>query len=197
MRSTVNIGVAFALVALAGCSYGVRPDQLPVVVDYYAGATDLSGYSGMGIGAGNTLLGKAGSSDPLRYPALEVKRCNAEMTACALGLVDLTSQVTILEVDPSTAKVQVVLDYRVGKEVRHEWMGSRVISTLPSDVEVINDSGQVTRSAEIPYGVVRSVVLPYGVALTLCVSPPGTSNLDERPCSENLRVRDPSVVPTL
>lgn len=197
MQSTVGFGVALAFAALAGCATEKPFVQQPVVVDYYAGTTDLSGYPGMGIGAKNTLTGDAGASYDFRYQPLNVRRCNSEMTECSLGLLDLTSQVTILDVGPSTAKVQVVLGYQVGKEVRHEALGTSTVLTLPPDVDIISDKGQVTRSAEIPYGAVRSIELPYGAALTLCVSPPGVSNMDPRPCAESLRVRDPSVVPAL
>lgn len=197
MRSTVGLGAVFAFAALAGCVTEKPLAQRPVVVDYYAGTTDLSGYPGMGLGASTTLTGNAGARNDFRYQPLNVRRCNSEMTECSLGLLDLTSQVTILEVGPSTAKVQVVLGYQVGKEVRHEALGTSTVLTLPPDVNLISDKGQVTRSAEIPYGAVRSIELPYGAALTLCISPPGVSNMDPRPCAESLRVRDPSVFPAI
>lgn len=197
MRYTAVTGLALTLAVLVGCSSGGQIAQRSVIVDYYAGATDLSGYPGMGMGGGNFLEGQAGTSRDSTYPTLEVRRCNAEMTACSLGLIDLSSRITILEVGPSAAKVQVALTYRVGKEVRREAYGTSTIQTLPSDVDVLVDEGQETRSAEMPYGVVRGVDMPYGVAFALCVSPPDTPSKTPRPCAEHLRVSDPGIVPAL
>lgn len=190
-------GLALTMAVLVGCSSGGQFEQRSVIVDYYAGATDLSGYPGMGMGGGDFLEGQAGASRDSTYPILDVKRCNAEMTACSLGLMDLSSRITVLEVGPSAAKVQVALAYRVGREVRREAYSTSTVQTLPSDVDVLFDEGQETRSAEIPYGVVRGIDMPYGVAFALCVSPPDTLTKTSRPCAENLRVSDPGVVPAL
>ncbi|MCP1645638.1 hypothetical protein J2T41_005284 [Pseudomonas citronellolis] len=193
MRSFVGVGgvLVLALATISGCASWGRGDEKLVVVDYYAGTTDLSGYPGMGVGAGNALTGSPGIAEKVLYQPLEVRRCNVEMTECSLGIVDLSSQVTILSVGSSTAKVQVDLNYKVGAEYRRESPGSSVVAKL-SVPEVIHGQGTITRSADLPYGEIRNVELPYGVAFTLCVSPPGVSNIDIRPCASKLRVKDPS-----
>lgn len=195
MRYMTVFGLALSLAALAGCSSGGQTAQRSVIVNYYAGATDLSGYPAMAEGGGSSFEGEAGTSRESTYPPLAVRRCNTEMTACSIGIMDLSSRITILEAGPSAAKVQVALIYRVGNEVRREAHGGSITQKLPSDVDVLVDEGQETRSAEIPYGIVRGVDMPHGAAFTLCVSPPDNPTKTPRPCPENLRVSVPGIVP--
>ncbi|MBK5376190.1 hypothetical protein JFT81_16285 [Pseudomonas sp. TH43] len=194
MRSVVGCSVVLALATLAGCANWGGADKGPVVVDYYAGTTDLSGYPGMGIGAGNVLYGNAGAAEGYRYQPLEVRQCNAQKSACALGIVNLVSQIQILSVGDTVAKLRVDLNYQVGAEGRREWPENTYVEKL-SVPEIINDKGTVSRTAEVPYGEVRHIELPYGVSLTLCVSPPGVSNMNTRPCAGQLKVKDTTGVP--
>lgn len=190
MRSVLGCGAMLALAMLAGCAGSGHSN--PVVVDYRAGSTDLSGYPGLGIGAGNVLFGPKGSrSVPQYYQPLDVRQCDAQMTACALGYVNLVSRVEILSVDSTSAKVRVDLNYQVGAEGNRKWDGTKLKQKLPVP-EIINDQGTRSRTADIPYGEVRHIQLPYGVAFALCVSPPGVTNLDSRPCAEKLAVRIPT-----
>lgn len=190
MRSVVGCGAMLALAMLAGCAGSGHSN--PVVVDFRAGSTDLSGYPGLGIGAGNVLSGPAGSRSPdQHYQPFEIRQCDAQMTACALGFVNLVSRVEILSVDSTSAKVRVDLDYQVGAEGNRKWDGSRFNDKLPVP-EIINDQGTRSRTADIPYGEVRHIQLPYGVDFALCVSPPGVTNLDIRPCADKLAVRNPT-----
>lgn len=189
MRSFVACSVVLAMATLTGCTNWGGADNGPVVVDYYAGTTDLSGYPGMGTGAGNVLYGIAGAADGYRYQPLEVRQCNAQKSACALGIVNLVSQIQILSVGDTVAKLRVDLSYQVGADGRRQWPGNTYIEKL-SVPEIINDKGAVSRTAEVPYGEVRHIELPYGMNFTLCVSPPGVSNLDTRSCEGRLKVRD-------
>lgn len=191
MRLSAAVSVAVALAAVAGCSSQGSKNQESVVVDFYAGTTDKSGYPGMGIGAGNVFDGAVGVVAPFNYQPLPVRQCNAANTACALGLVDLASNVSVLSIGPRSATIKVDLSYRVSGASRREWPGKKIVEKVGVP-EVINDQGTFSRSAEIPYGQVRKVDLPYGVAFTFCVSPPGTSNRDARPCASALSVRDTS-----
>lgn len=191
MRFSVAVSVAVALAAVAGCSSLGTKNQQSVVVDFYAGTTDKSGYPGMGVGAGNVFDGPIGAVASFNYQPLPVRECNAANTACALGLVDLASNVSVLSIGPHSATIKVDLSYRVSGESRREWPGMKIVEKV-SVPEVINDQGTFSRSAEIPYDQVRKVDLPYGVAFTFCVSPPGTSDRDVRPCASNLSVRDTS-----
>ncbi|WP_454863884.1 hypothetical protein [Pseudomonas hormoni] len=193
MRSIVGCSAVLALASVAGCTNWGSADKGPVVVDYYAGTTDLSGYPGMGTGAGNVLYGTAGAADGYRYQPLEVRQCNAQKSACALGIVNLVSQIQILSVGDTVAKLRVDLNYQVGAEGRGDWSGNTYVEKL-SVPEIINDKGEVSRTAEIPYGEVRHIELPYGMSFTLCVSPPGVSNMSARPCAGQLKVKDPTDV---
>lgn len=191
MRSVVGFGAVLALAVLAGCASFGGASKGPVVVDYYAGTTDLSGYPGMGVGAGNALYDSVGGQVAFHYQPLEVRQCNAQMSACSLGIVNLTSRVEILSVDANSAKVRVDLDYQVGAEGRREWPGTKVVETVTVP-EIINDQGSRSRTADIPYGEIRHVQLPHGVDFALCVSPPGVTNLDRRPCAAQLAVKNPT-----
>lgn len=195
MQHMVGVGIAIALAALSGCAGVKSSAQQAVVVDYFGGTTALSGPASAGLGMNDTLVGIADASQELRYQPLAVRHCNAEMTACATGILDLFSRITILDVGPTSAKIRVALTYKISKEVRREAFGHSLGQAVAPGVDVLTGDGEINRVAEIPYGMVRGVEMPYGAVLTLCVSPPGTSNMAFRPCSRNLQVRDPSEVP--
>ncbi|MDN3218900.1 hypothetical protein [Pseudomonas nunensis] len=193
MRLIVIGSAVLAFATLAGCAGWFGP-QGPVVVDYYAGMTDLSGYPKMKVGEVDSLFDTSGVTKKHPFRPFNVRQCNTQRTECSLGIVGLTSHVQILSVGESSAKLKVSFDYKVGDEWRNTVAGGAFVEKLP-DLEVILDQGEVSRTAEIPYGEVRHVELPYGLIFTLCASPPGVSNMDARPCASQLEVKDYSGAP--
>lgn len=191
MRSVVCGGAVFALAILGGCANFGGANSGAVVVDHYAGTTDLSGYPGMGVGMGSLLYGPAGARDAISYQPLDVRQCNKQMTACALGIMNLTSRIEIVSVGTDAAKVKVDLQYQIGSEGRRSWEGTEFVTKV-NVPDIINDQGVISRIAEISYGEVRHIQLPYGVDFALCVSAPGVTTLDNRPCSSRLKVLDPT-----
>ncbi|MFN9529504.1 MAG: hypothetical protein ACK561_03390 [Pseudomonadaceae bacterium] len=192
MHSAVGIGAALALATLAGCVSKGTVNQQPVIVDYYAGTTEGSGYSfAAGLGGGNFFIGDAGTQRSFVSQPFDVRKCNAEMSACALGIVDLTTSLAIRSVSQDGVIVEVAAAYQVSAQSSRDgesWQLNKQLM-LP---EIINDSGTVTRLSKILYGEARKVELPYGVIFSFCVSPPGTSSMDVRPCSSRLQVRHSS-----
>lgn len=189
MHSVLCSGALFALAILGGCTNMGRGDLAVVVVDHYAGTTDLSGYPGMGVGMGRSLYGPSGTHDGIIYQPLEIRQCNKQITACALGIMNLIGRIEIISVSDEAAKVKIDLSYQVGFEGRRSWAGTEISTTVNAQ-DLINDQGRFSRSAEISYGEVRHIQLPYGVNFALCVSAPGVTNLDYRPCSSELKVSD-------
>jgi len=194
MRSIVNGGAIWALAALAGCSAVNVFDKGPVVVDYHAGTTELSGYPKMSVGADNSFFDRAGSHESHKFGPFEVRQCNATKTACSLGLVILDAEMQILSVGDATAKLQIKIDYKVGAEWRRDVPGGVYVDKL-TNPEIIHDQGSVSRVAEIAYGEVRHIELPYGLSYTVCVSAPGVDPMSFRLCAQQLNVKNPSSVP--
>jgi len=192
MRSAVGIGSALALAALVGCSLRGTGNEQPVVVDYHVGTTERSGYSfATGLGGGDFFFGNVDSQRKIISQPFDVRKCNAEMSACALGIVNLTTSVAIRSVSPDGVIVEVAAAYQVGSQGSRDggsWQQNKHLK-LP---EIINDGGTVTRLSKIPYGEARKVELPYGVIFSLCVSPPGTSSMDVRPCASELQASNSS-----
>lgn len=194
MRLVVLGSAMIAMAALTGCSGWNVFDKGPVVVDYHVGTTESSGYPKMTVGTNDSFFERAGAQQRDTFGPYYVRQCNAQRTACSLGLVMLNSEIKILSVDDATAKLQITVDYKVGPEWRRDVAGGVLVDKL-SNAEIIHDQGTVSRTAEIPYGEVRHVELPYGLSYTLCASGPGVTTLSTRPCANQLNMKNPSSVP--
>lgn len=185
MRSVAGFTVGLGLAVLAGCAGWNASHRGPVVVDYRVNSEDISGRRKMNIVEGNSFFDVAGSTNSQTYPPVTIRQCNAQRTECSLGIVTLTSQIQILSVDEQSTKLRLDFVYKVGEEWRRETSSTKQVYSLPMP-EVIKDEGRVTRSADIPYSETRRVELPYGLSLSLCVSAPGVTTMDQRPCTNQM-----------
>lgn len=185
MRSVAGFTVGLGLAVLAGCAGWNASHRGPVVVDYRVNSEDISGRPKMNIVEGNSFFDVAGSTNSQTYPPVTIRQCNAQRTECSLGIVTLTSQIQILSVDEQSTKLRLDFIYTVGEEWRRETSSTKQVHSLPMP-EVIKDEGRVTRTADIPYSETRRVELPYGLSLSLCVSAPGVTTMDQRPCTNQM-----------
>lgn len=195
MRSVAAFTVVLGLAVMAGCAGWNGSHRGPVVVDYQVNSEDISGRPKVNIVEGNSFFDAAGSTNSQNYPPVTIRQCNAQRTECSLGIVTLTSQIQILSVDEQSTKLRLNFVYKVGEEWHRETSSTKQVHSLPMP-EVIKDQGRVTRTVDIPYSETRRVELPYGLGLSLCVSAPGVTTMDQRPCTNQLAHADAKSSPT-
>ncbi|TWC44512.1 hypothetical protein FBY04_14619 [Pseudomonas sp. SJZ080] len=185
MRSVAGFTVVLSLAVLAGCAGWNGSHRGSVVVDYQVNSEDISGRPKVNIVEGNSFFDVAGATDSQTYPPVTIRQCNAQRTECSLGIVTLTSKIQIISIDEQSTKLRVDFVYKVGEEWRRETSSTKQVHSLPMP-EVIKDQGRVTRTADIPYSETRRVELPYGLSLSLCVSAPGVTTMNQRPCTNQM-----------
>lgn len=185
MRSVAGFTAVLSLAVLAGCAGWNGSHKEPVVVDYQVNSENISGRPKMNIVEGNSFFDVAGSTNSQTYPPVTIRQCNAQRTECSLGIVTLTSQIQILSVDKQSTKLRLDFVYRIGEGWRRETSSTKQMRSVPMP-EVIKDEGRVTRTADIPYGETWQVELPYGLSLSLCVSEPGATTMNQRPCTNQM-----------
>jgi hypothetical protein len=124
-----------------------------------------------GEGSGDTQVRKQGTTYISVGPLMEVRKCNAEMTSCAWGVAKVTSRVTVIGADNTSAAVAVELVYDLGRKQQMTWDNTVITDTIPDDIPVLTDNATFSKRVKIPYGQMRRVRFGHGVDFNICAVP--------------------------
>jgi hypothetical protein len=106
---------------------------------------------------------------------LSVHDCAKGQLPCRQGVVKPIVKLVVIKASERSAQVNVSVSFNIGRSgvIEAGTPGSsyqKSTETISSGVPTIQEKGSISRTAEIPLGMLRRIELPYGVAIGLCVS---------------------------
>lgn len=115
---------------------------------------------------------------PMRIAPVQIRECNADKTACVLGVPKVVAVVTFVEFGRDDAQAMLEIDWKVERDQTitttddengsFQATGRSVSDGVPS----ISDSGHISKRVKLKYDSVGTLRLPHGLEFSICVGAP-------------------------
>jgi len=158
-------------VALSGCVNVQPAAPMSLVAITYGGVQSPFDKNRAGVGAANSMPIKIGTPYSITYPPTTVRECNSDMTACAVGVVLLKSQIVLQKADANGATVLVNVNYRLDRQQVVRDSNMAVSIAVPAEVPTLHGSDRLERVVTLSYGNRRRVSFAHGVDFDVCIAP--------------------------
>jgi hypothetical protein len=115
---------------------------------------------------------------PMRIAPVQIRECNADKTACVLGVPKVAAVVTLVEFGRDDAQAMLEIDWSVEPSqtitnTDDDNVSSQTTRLSVSDgVPSISDNGHISKRVKLKYDSVGTLRLPHGLEFSICVGAP-------------------------